>query len=35
MVGIVDYNMGNLASIINAFELIGADIRVEERAREN
>jgi glutamine amidotransferase len=30
MVGIVDYNMGNLASIINAFELIGADIRVEK-----
>ncbi len=37
MVGIVDYNMGNLASIINAFELIGADIRVEkepEKLRE-
>ena len=29
MIGIVDYNMGNLASIINAFESIGADIKVE------
>ena len=29
MIGIVDYNMGNLASVINAFESIGADIAVE------
>ncbi len=29
MIGIVDYNMGNLASIINAFNKIGASIRVE------
>ncbi len=29
MIGIVDYNMGNLASVINAFESVGADISVE------
>ena len=29
MIGIVDYNMGNLASVINAFEIVGADIAVE------
>jgi len=29
LIGIVDYNMGNLASVINAFEIIGADIAVE------
>ncbi len=29
MIGIVDYNMGNLASVINAFESVGADIKVE------
>ena len=29
MIGIVDYNMGNLASVINAFESIGADIAIE------
>ena len=29
MIGIVDYNMGNLASVINAFESVGADIVVE------
>ncbi len=29
MIGIVDYNMGNLASVINAFEMVGADIAVE------
>ncbi len=29
MIGIVDYNMGNLASVINAFEMVGADIVVE------
>lgn len=29
MIGIVDYNMGNLASVINAFERVGADIAVE------
>ena len=29
MIGIVDYNMGNLASVINAFEKVGADIAVE------
>ena len=29
MIGIVDYNMGNLASVINAFESIGAKIAVE------
>lgn len=29
MIGIVDYNMGNLASVINAFKKIGASIRVE------
>ncbi len=29
MIGIVDYNMGNLASVINAFEKLGADVRLE------
>ncbi len=29
MIGIVDYNMGNLASVINAFTKVGADARVE------
>lgn len=29
MIGIVDYNMGNLASVINAFEIQGAKIAVE------
>ena len=29
MIGIVDYNMGNLASVINAFESVGVDIAVE------
>ena len=31
MIGIVDYNMGNLASIINAFNRVGANIRVEKK----
>jgi len=29
LIGIVDYNMGNLASVINAFEILGADIALE------
>ncbi|SFV54873.1 Imidazole glycerol phosphate synthase amidotransferase subunit [hydrothermal vent metagenome] len=29
MIGIVDYNMGNLASVINAFQSIGADATIE------
>ena len=29
MIGIVDYNMGNLASVINAFAKVGADIQLE------
>ncbi len=29
MIGIVDYNMGNLASVINAFKKVGADTRLE------
>ena len=29
MIGIVDYNMGNLASVINAFKKIGADAVLE------
>jgi glutamine amidotransferase len=29
MIGIVDYNMGNLASVINAFAKVGADAKVE------
>lgn len=29
MIGIVDYNMGNLASVINAFDKVGAKTRVE------
>ena len=29
MVAIVDYNMGNLASVINAFKILGANIAVE------
>jgi glutamine amidotransferase len=29
MIGIVDYNMGNLASVINAFNILGANITLE------
>ena len=29
MIGIVDYKMGNLASVKNAFNLLGADVKVE------
>jgi len=29
MVGIVDYNMGNLASVLNAFSLLGVEAKVE------
>jgi len=29
MIGIVDYNMGNLASVINAFAKVGADAQLE------
>ena len=29
MIGIVDYNMGNLASVINAFRKVGADASLE------
>ena len=29
MIGIVDYNMGNLASVINAFTKVGADASLE------
>jgi len=29
MIGIVDYNMGNLASVINAFNKVGADAKLE------
>jgi len=29
VIGIVDYNMGNLASVINAFEKVGANISIE------
>ncbi|MCF6206623.1 MAG: imidazole glycerol phosphate synthase subunit HisH [Sulfurovum sp.] len=29
MIGIVDYNMGNLASVINAFKKVEADARLE------
>ncbi|WP_415407421.1 imidazole glycerol phosphate synthase subunit HisH [Sulfurovum sp. CS9] len=29
MIGIVDYNMGNLASVINAFTKVGVDARLE------
>ena len=29
MIGIVDYNMGNLASVINAFKKVGADATLE------
>ena len=29
MIGIVDYNMGNLASVINAFKKVGVDARLE------
>ena len=29
MIGIVDYNMGNLASVINAFAKVGADVTLE------
>ncbi len=29
MIGIVDYNMGNLASVVNIFDKIGAQTRIE------
>ena len=29
MIGIVDYNMGNLASVKNAFDLLGEKVVVE------
>jgi len=29
MIGIVDYHMGNLASVINAFKKVGADAKLE------
>jgi len=29
VIGIVDYNMGNLASVINAFKKVGADVQLE------
>jgi len=29
VIGIVDYNMGNLASVINAFKKVGADAKLE------
>ncbi|MCF6245628.1 MAG: imidazole glycerol phosphate synthase subunit HisH, partial [Sulfurovum sp.] len=29
MIGIVDYNMGNLASVINAFTKMGAEAKLE------
>ena len=29
MIGIVDYNMGNLASVRNAFNLLGSETAVE------
>jgi len=29
MIGIVDYNMGNLASVTNAFKMLGEDIQLE------
>jgi len=29
MIGIVDYNMGNLASVINAFHSLGGDVKLE------
>ena len=29
MIGIVDYNMGNLASVINAFKKVGVDAKLE------
>ena len=29
MIGIVDYNMGNLASVKNAFSLLGEEVAVE------
>jgi glutamine amidotransferase len=34
MIGIVDYGMGNLLSVYNAFELLGADVAVFSEAKE-
>jgi glutamine amidotransferase len=37
MIAIVNYNMGNLGSVVNAFEKIGADVKIEsnpERLKE-
>jgi len=33
VIGIVDYNMGNLASVINAFESLGAKISLESNPK--
>jgi len=33
-IGIVDYNMGNLASVINAFDKIGVNARVESDPKQ-
>ena len=32
MIGIVDYNMGNLASVKNAFEVLGEKVVVGNRS---
>ncbi len=32
MIGIVDYNMGNLASVRNAFKLLGEEVHVESNS---
>jgi len=34
MIGIVDYNMGNLASVINAFKILKANIVVESNPKK-
>ena len=33
MIGIVDYNMGNLASVTNAFDSVGAETKIESDPR--
>ena len=34
MIGIVDYNMGNLASVINACKLIGIEAKIEKNPKK-
>ena len=34
MIGLIDYNMGNLRSVVNAFEELGVPIEIVKKADE-